>query len=335
LRVTDKEDVALIQQLATEYTNARLARMRAYRGCVEGLIHFSQYYGVSKILKSILFFNYRMLKRSLLNLTEEHVIEVNGCRLSTIPNDHGISAELLVFKTHEPLTTKLLKKELKKGMICLDIGANIGYYALLERKIVGSEGRVIAVEPSPLNFSYLKKNLRQNGFNDVEAFKFALSDSNGQVLFLIAMNSNWSRVVDVKDPSLEGAIINVPARSLDSFMTQYHLDKLDFLRMDVEGHEIKIFNGGRRTIENFRPILLLEIHEDLIGLKETVSFLQSLKSFGYNVSYFIPRSLDMPFIGSMNDVQEIDISHLIEKLTEGLLPACFHLLLANTQVGIA
>jgi hypothetical protein len=58
-----------------------------------------------------------------------------------IPNDKGISSELLLFRTHEPLSTKILKK-LLEHMTCIDIGSNIGYYALLERKIVGEKGKV-------------------------------------------------------------------------------------------------------------------------------------------------------------------------------------------------
>jgi len=308
-----------------------LARIRTYIAYVHYTRnYFFRYYGMSKTLKGILFFNYRMLKYSLSNLPEEHVIEVHGCRLSTIPNDKGISAELLIFKTHEPLTTELLKKELKKGMVCLDVGSNIGYYVLLERKIVGSEGRVIAVEPSQLNFSYLKKNVHQNGFSDIEAFKFAFTSSDRVVPFLMDAQSNLSRVVNGNVCSLEGLVMKVPARSLDSFTAQYRFDKLDFLRMDIEGHEVHVFSGGLCTIERFRPILLIEVHKSLIGLKGTVDFLQSLKNLGYNVKYYIPRELDMPFIGSMKDVQEIDVAQLIEKLAEGLLPGCFHLLLVNT-----
>ena len=91
---------------------------------------------------------------------QSSVVQVNGYKLSVIPNDTGISSELLMFKTHEPLTTKLISKKLTSGMICLDIGSNIGYYALLEHKLVGKEGKVIAIEPSPLNFQYLQKNIK-------------------------------------------------------------------------------------------------------------------------------------------------------------------------------
>jgi len=147
---------------------------------------------------------------------------------------------------------------------------------------------------------------------------------------LMDAHSNLSRVVDRNVSSLKGLIM-VPARSLDSFAAEYRFDKLDFLRMDIEGHEVHVFRGGLRTIERFKPILLIEVHKSLIGLKDTVDFLQSLKSLGYNVKYYIPRELDTPFIGSMKDVQEIDITQLIERLIEGLLPDCFHLLLANTR----
>jgi FkbM family methyltransferase len=292
--------------------------------------YFSRYYGVSKILRGILFFNYRMFRGSLSNLTKEHAIKVNGYTLLTIPNDQGISAELLIFKTHEPLTTELLKKELKKGMVCFDVGSNIGYYALLERKVVGSEGRVVAIEPSPLTFSYLKKNICRNGLYDIETFRFGLSNSDKEVHFLMDASSNWSRVVDGDNCFLKGTILKVPARSLDSFTAQYHFDRLDFLRMDVEGHELHIFNGGWHTIERFKPNLLMEIHKPQMGLKGTVNFLQSLKSAGYNVKYYIPRELNEPLIGDTKDIQEIDITQLIEKLIEGLLPDYFHLYLINT-----
>ncbi|MEM3570159.1 MAG: FkbM family methyltransferase [Nitrososphaerota archaeon] len=217
-------------------------------------------------------------------------------------------------------------------MVCLDIGSNIGYYALLERKIVGSEGRVMAVEPSPLIFPYLKKNIQQNGFDDIEMFNFAFTSSDGEVPFLMARKSNLSRVVNGSNCSLkEGLVIKVPARSLDSFAAQYCFKKLDFLRMDVEGHEAEILNGGLWTIERFKPMLLIEVHKSLRGLKKTVNFLQNLKSLGYDVKYYIPRELNMPFIGSMKDIKEIGIDHLIKKLANNSLPDYFHLLLVNAN----
>ena len=97
--------------------------------------------------------------------------------------------------------------------------------------------------------------------------------------------------------------------------------------MDVEGYEVEIINGGRWTIERFHPLLLIEVHAG--DLRTTINLLKNLKRAGYEVKYYIPRELNKPLIGSMNDVQEIDISQLIEKLSKGLLSDCFHLFLTT------
>lgn len=310
-----------------------LLRANRVRSRVKGHILYTlnylhKYYQFSKILKGLLIYGYKQFISLSMDITKEHIINVNDCLLSTIPNDRGISTELLIFGTHEPITTKLLKKELVKGMVCLDIGSNIGYYALLERKLVEDEGKVIAIEPSPLNVSYLKNNINRNGFTNIETFNFALSSSDCEVRFLMDAKSNLSKVVNENDYCLGGSVIRVPARSLDSFSEQYSFDKLDFLRMDVEGHEMEIFRGGSRTIERFKPALLIECHT-LNMLKGMVDLLRSLQSIGYDVKYFIPRELDNPLLGSVNDVQQIGIAQLIEKLIEGLLPDYFHLFLVN------
>ncbi len=88
------------------------------------------------------------LKKRKLNLSNK-IIEVNGYKLALVPNDEGISTELALFNVHEPLTTKILKTNLKTGMVCLDIGSNIGYFVSLESNIVGDSGKIYAIEPSP------------------------------------------------------------------------------------------------------------------------------------------------------------------------------------------
>lgn len=280
-------------------------------------------------MRGLTFLGYRALKELLLISGAEHVIEVNGYKLITIPNDAGISTELQIFKTHEPLSTEVLKTELKDGMICLDIGANIGYYTLLERALVGGNGKVIALEPSPLTYSYLNKNIELNRSIDVETFNLAFSSSNCEIPFLVGAMSNLSRVANMDDGYSESSIIKVEARTLDSFVSNHHIEKLDFLRMDVEGHENAIIQGGLLTIKRFKPILHVEIHTSLLGSKETVFFLHKLQDLGYNVKYYIPRELDIPFIGSKQDIQKLDFDDVIKKLSERKLPDTFHLLLVN------
>ena len=108
-------------------------------------------YGISKAVRVLLHYGYVVTKKRAKN-PEDLIVDVNGYKLAVIPDDLGISSELMMFKTHEPLTTKLLSKELKKGMTCLDVGGKIADDSLLESNIVGDEGKVIAIEPSPPNY---------------------------------------------------------------------------------------------------------------------------------------------------------------------------------------
>ena len=70
--------------------------------------------------------------------------------------DRGISREFALYHVHEPIATEFMKGLLREGMVGIDIGANIGYYVLLEKRLVGSEGKVVAVEPAPRNLELLR-----------------------------------------------------------------------------------------------------------------------------------------------------------------------------------
>ena len=90
--------------------------------------------------------------------------EINGSRMYLDPTDKGLSIDLLVDGIREPYITEVTKRELKQGQTVVDIGANIGYYALLEARQVGPTGRVYAIEPVPENFATLNKNVRLNQY---------------------------------------------------------------------------------------------------------------------------------------------------------------------------
>jgi FkbM family methyltransferase len=303
---------------------------------VQALARFYKYHKLRYTLKRIIFFVFERIKRVTLNLQKENLVVVNGNRFVTIPRDEGISAELLMFRIHEPLTTQLLKKELQKGMVICDIGANIGYYALLECGKVGIEGRVIAIEASPLNFFYLTKNINLNRFDNIRAFNFALSDRDGNVLFLLyPKKSNWSQVVINRSRLIEkginaSSVIIVPAKTLDHLCMELSLKRLDFIRMDVEGYEFQVIKGGRMTIQKFKPTILMEVHVPLCGLENTIIMLDVLKRYGYDNKYFWSRANDHPFIGTEKSIQRLGIDQIIEGLKIGRLPYYFSLLLTSS-----
>jgi len=293
---------------------------------------YRKYYGITKAFRVLLHYAYVAMKKKSNANTKDLIVNVNGYKLAVIPGDLGISSELLMFQIHEPLTTKLLSRELKKGMTCLDVGGNIGYYTMLESKIVGDNGKVIAIEPSPPNFKYLKKNLDMQESSNVKAYNFAAGDKDGEVNFLVYKESNGSFTIpDGEKTDLPGDIIRVPSKQLDSFLDEISIDKVDFVRMDVEGYESHIIKGMKKTIEKFKPMFQIEVHSSLLGKKGTEEFLREFQSAGYEAKYYVPRDIDLPIIGSMRDIKHFSIDELLDMLEKDTLSHFFNLYLENKK----
>ncbi len=293
---------------------------------------YRKIYGITKAIRVILHYGYVATKKNQQNKSGDLVVDVNGYKLKVIPGDLGISSELLMFKTHEPLTTKLLSKELKKDMVCLDVGGNIGYYTLLESNIVGENGKVIAIEPSPPNFQHLQKNLEMQNANNVDAYNFAAGDKDGDINFLIYEESNGSFTIpDGETTNLPGELIKVQAKKLDTFLDELKINHVDFVRMDVEGYESHIIDGMKNTIEKSKPMFQIEVHASLMGKEGTKKFLRTFQEYGYEAKYYIPRDIDLPIIGTMNDVKHHTIETLLKMLENDTLSHFFNLCLKNNS----
>ncbi|MEX1053799.1 MAG: FkbM family methyltransferase [Nitrosopumilaceae archaeon] len=289
---------------------------------------YGKRYGVSKFLRAFFHYGFITIKK-ILPHSQNNLVEVNGYRMSIMPDDPGISQELQTFGIHEPLSTKLILQILRKGMTCLDIGANIGYYVLLESRIVGNEGKVVAIEPSPLNFNCIKKNLELLDAQNVSAFNFAAGNSNGIIRFFVNKRSNGCKVLlDGEElPKRPGTVIHVPVKRMDDFLHEIKVDKVDFVRMDVEGYELHIIKGMINTIKRSKPIIQLEVHKGRMGVDNTKRFFELLKNNGYEIKSYHQRDLDMPFIGTLKDVKNYSINKLIEMLEQNVLPNYFNLIL--------
>jgi len=299
------------------------------------LMKLTRYYLKNfKLRKTLRFYiYYKKLNRETKNLKNiQPIIHLNGYQLSIIPDDIGISRELQIFKTHEPLTTKLTSKILEKGMTCLDIGANIGYYAFLESKAIGENGKVIAIEPSPINFKQLKQNLELNNSSNVEIYNFAIGDKEDKVEFIVSKLSNLSYVAASRRKIPEDAqIIEVPMIKMDDFVEEKKLSKVDFVRMDVEGYEINVFDGMWDTIKKFKPIIQMEFHIPPIDQKEQLKFFTTLKDLGYEIKHYIPRAIDRPIVGEESDVKNYSIDEFIEMIKKKMLTYTFIIFLEQSK----
>lgn len=132
---------------------------------------------------------------------------------------------------------QLMKKSIKNGDTVIDIGANVGFYTLFFRSLVGEKGKIISFEPEPNNFSMLKKNIEINNFENIEIFQYALGSEEKKISMKLS-ESVGQHTVDI-DGDLE-----VRCMKLDDIV-----EKADFIKIDAEGYEVEILNGMKEILK--------------------------------------------------------------------------------------
>ena len=182
----------------------------------------------------------------------------------------------------EPFETEVVKKEIKKGDVVLDIGANIGYYTLIFAKLVGKEGKVFAFEPDPTNFSLLKKNVEINDYKNVILVKKAVSNKTGKIkLYLCGDNQGDHRIYDSHD---NRHWIQIEAIRLDDYFKNYN-GKINFIKMDIQGAEGGAAQGMFNLLKKNNVKIVTEVWP--IGLKrfgtDAEEYLKLLAELGFRL----------------------------------------------------
>ena len=191
------------------------------------------------------------------NVTHEPVeIELDGYSIFVRKSDRDIGSAISRGVSYEPHVTALLRRELHKGNTFLDVGANIGYFTMLGAKLVGAAGRVIAVEPMDKNLQLVYLGIRKNAFEHVRVMPFGASNHSGIVS--IVTDPNTSNALVQSAPTSSSPSNFAPVQTLDWLCRD--LDALDFVKMDIEGHEVFAWQGAERTFAKYRPKIATEFH---------------------------------------------------------------------------
>jgi FkbM family methyltransferase len=202
--------------------------------------------------------------------------------------DRGISRTLLLFGQRELEHKRLLEMILKPGMTVFDIGANIGYYVLIESTIVGKDGTIIAIEPSPPNVDLLHKNLALNGVTNVSVVAGGVSDSLGERHLHVSTRSNLNTFhpPGVGDYHLSGELVPVATTTVAELAKQH--GPPDLIRMDVEGHEVEVVQGMIEDVEAQRiaPKIILEVHRNRYSdTHDFATMLRRMFAAGYRTQF--------------------------------------------------
>jgi FkbM family methyltransferase len=177
--------------------------------------------------------------------------------------DPGISRTLLLFGRREEEHVIMLREVLRPGMTVFDVGANIGYYVLIERSLVGSTGHIVAIEPSPQNVELLRRNVGLNGSSNVTIIQMGVSSRAGRQPFHLSHQSNLNTFHPIGSvvKHLDNRVIDVDIDTVPAIADRVGRIP-DLIRMDVEGHEVEIINGILPAIQGgqMAPMFLFETH---------------------------------------------------------------------------
>lgn len=188
--------------------------------------------------------------------------------------------EWLVFYGIRAEPRDSLYQLLKEGDVVFDVGANIGEVTFGMSKRVGNLGMIHSFEPEPFIFSRISRNLSLNSFNNICLNNVALGDKE-QELFLKAQVENNRGGTRINMYSREGEKVKVT--TLDFYVKQNALKKLDLIKVDVEGFEMKVLQGAQEVLQKFKPLLFIEVNDN--NLKEQSDSAQSLIEFLFKMGY--------------------------------------------------
>ena len=235
------------------------------------------------------------------------VVDIGGCKLGLTISDErrleSLGASLIFGNGYEIQMTKLFKSLVKEGMNVVDVGAHIGYYTIIASSFVGQKGNVWAFEPEPGNIKELRNNMTLNDAKNVTLLEQAVSDKCGKAQFFVSDElSGECSLVKIKNRL--NKTIDVDIVALDDVLGG---EKVDVLKIDVDGGEIGVLRGAKRLIRN-NPNIKVFTEFWIEGLKEAgyscEDYWRVLTDYGFNYIYLIDEKSGIAQRTSLESVIE-------------------------------
>jgi FkbM family methyltransferase len=170
-----------------------------------------------------------------------------------------------------------MRAALEPGATAIDVGANVGVYAITAALCVGSTGRVLAVEADDEYLPRLRANLERNGLENAEIIGAAAGDADGEIELILATDRAFSSTKPLVSYTGSGATRRVPYRRLDSIWAEAGEPAVAFLKIDVEGAEVEVIAGAERLLASCHPALVVEVHAE----RTEPEVRRRLAAFGY------------------------------------------------------
>ena len=221
-----------------------------------------------------------------------------GGRMLIVPRNEDVGRQLYLFRSYERRESIFIRDRVRPTDICFDVGANIGYHTTLMAQAVPA-GEVHSFEPVPLNWHILSLNVLINRFQNVVYNNIALGDRQGRTTFSAASDGAYSSMVPTGRRT-ESARIEVELDTLDAYADAHGIERVDILKVDVEGAEGLVLRGAQQLLSApaRRPrLIMLELFDSNHAPYRTSieEILRQMAEFGYSPQIVDPGGRPIDF----------------------------------------
>lgn len=200
---------------------------------------------------------------------------------------------LLALGPYEPELAAALRSLLGPGGSFVDVGANEGYFSVIASKLVGASGRVLAVEPQRRLRTILEKNFELNAVANVEIAEVAISDRRGSATLHLSPDTNTGSTALEQTTRYATQTASIETCTLEEFLATHELERVDLMKMDIEGFEYEAILGSPEVFRKHRVrALALELHGRMLVARGRAP--EDIASFLQSCGYQVDRSLDQP-----------------------------------------
>jgi FkbM family methyltransferase len=210
----------------------------------------------NKISKGDYCFPWRMENNLFVGISNHEVL-----------SKYGVGANCYRTRKWESHVEAVIRKVVKSGQVALDIGANIGYFSSVLAEVVKDAGRVYAFEPVDATFQQLKLTKEANRFSNLDLFNCGLGDKAEELLILFDRNISGNSSLYERN-SLNMLKQPIQITTLDMLYGEERIALCDFIKIDVEGHEIRALKGGLKYLRESCPLILYEFNAETARLAD-------------------------------------------------------------------
>jgi len=195
---------------------------------------------------------------------------------------------------YEPEMRRTLEMFVRPGSVFLDVGANEGFFSVLASRLVGSHGRVIAVEPQQRLAPVIRRNLELNACSNVSLFSCAISDRRGEAVLHLSPDTNTGSTALYQSTRYRLPRVTAPVTTLEDFALRAELQTIDLVKMDIEGFEYEAILGSPRLFESgCIAAIALELHPGPIAHRglDPSAIARFLERCGYAIAAEAPTAV--------------------------------------------